>query len=133
MPVRETATSLARLVEGLLYQSETDAPWRAFDCPDVTGEPTLAKVRLIGHHKPGSPAAQQTVDAFFAPLVQEQDWFGDEEKAIAARYRSLWEAVKKLLRGATVFEIGNRQQAVYVVGAANEGGWAGVKTTAVQT
>jgi hypothetical protein len=133
MPLRDTANALARLAEGLQYQSETDAPWEAVDWPDATGEPTAAEVSRRGKHKPRAPAAQQSVDAFFAPLVQEQDWFGEEEKATALKYRSLLDEVKKRLRAATVIEIGKRQATVYVVGVANEGGWAGLKTTEVQT
>jgi hypothetical protein len=32
-----------------------------------------------------------------------------------------------------VVRVGARKKAVYVVGVANEGGWAGLKTTAVET
>ncbi len=133
MPDRETAGSLAQLTEGLLYQSETDAPWQAFDWPDAKGNPTPAEVCRRGKHKARSPVAQQTVDAFFAPLVQEQDWFGEEEKAVATKYRLVLDVLKKLLQGPTVFQVGNRKVTVYVVGTPKEGGWAGLKTTAVET
>ena len=133
MPSRETASELAQLAEGLLYQSETDSSWEAFDWPDATGAVTPAEVRRRGRHEASSPVAQQTVDAFFAPLVAEQDWYGDEEKAGAAKYRLLLDAVKKLLRAATIIQIGKRQVAVYVIGTASEGGWAGLKTLEVET
>jgi hypothetical protein len=65
--------------------------------------------------------------------VQEQDWYGPEEKAEAAKYRSLREAVMRLLADPKVFRVGRRKVTVYVVGEAPEGGWAGLKTTAVET
>ena len=44
-----------------------------------------------------APVEEKTVDAFFAPLVAEKDWYGDEEKAAAAKYRALLEVVKQRL------------------------------------
>src|SRR5207248_9210996 len=133
MADRETATALRAATDGLSYQSETDAPWTVIDWPTAEGEPTAEAVRKRGRHKADAPAEEQSVDEFFAPLVAEQDWYGDEEKATSARYRQLRDAVKHLLGGPKVVRIGERKIAVYVIGTAKEGGWAGVKTTAVET
>jgi Nuclease A inhibitor-like protein len=135
MPNRQTASLLAQFVEGrrMIYQSETDAPWQVIDWPDATGDPNKAEVCRRGHHKARSPTAQETADAFFAPLIQEQDWYGDEERADARAYRELQEIVGKVLRNATVIQVGKRQVTIYLVGLAAEGGWAGLKTTAVET
>ncbi len=133
MPSSATATALQQAADGLTYQSETDAPWTAFTWPEATGEPTAAGVRQWGRHRPAAPAAEQPVDEFFAPLTQEQDWFGDEERATAAKYRTLRDTVKQRLEMAKVVRVGRRRLAIYVVGAASEGGWAGIKTAAVET
>jgi hypothetical protein len=133
MPTGETVSALQRAAEGLTYQSETDSPWTAFRWPTAQGEPTGAAVRQQGRHRPDAPVQEQTVDEFFAPLVQEQDWFGDEERATAAKYQALLDAVKRYLKGPKVVRVGSRKIAVYIVGTANEGGWAGLKTTAVET
>jgi hypothetical protein len=103
------------------------------DWPAADGEPTPDAVRKRGRHKADAPIEERPVDEFFAPLVAEQDWFGDEEKATATRYRQLRDAVKQLLAGPKVFRIGERRVAVYVIGTAKESGWAGIKTTAVET
>jgi len=47
--------------------------------------------------KPVTPIEEQSLEALFAPLVQLQDWFGDEEKSTAARYQALCDAVQRLL------------------------------------
>jgi hypothetical protein len=133
MPTSETVKALQEAADGLTYESETDAPWTAFAWPSATGEPTGAAVRQLGKHKPNAPVKEQSVDEFFAPLVGEQDWYGDEERASAAKYRALLDAVKRYLTGAKVVRVGGRKKAVYVVGKASEGGWAGLKTTAVET
>jgi hypothetical protein len=133
MATNATAAALQQAAEGLTYQSETDAPWKAFAWPDVQGEPTGAEVRKRGQHKANAPVREQGVEEFFAPLVQEQDWYGDEERATATKYRALLDAVKQRLKSPKVVRIGERKIVVYVVGVSNEGGWAGLKTIAVET
>jgi hypothetical protein len=133
MPTSKTATALQQAADGLTYESETDAPWKAFHWPTAEGEPTGEGVRQRGRHGADAPVKEQSVDEFFAPLVEEKDWYGDEEKAIAAKYRALLDAVKKYLKGPKVVRVGERKIAVYVVGVASEGGWAGLKTISVET
>jgi hypothetical protein len=125
--------SLRQAVTGLQYQSESDAPWTAFTWPDATGTPTAAEVRRRGGQKPSAPVEEKSVDEFFAPLVQLQAWYGDEEKADAAKYQALFAAIKQLLTDAKVICVGRRKVTVFVVGGAKDGGWAGIRTTAVET
>jgi hypothetical protein len=129
----ETVSALAAAAEGLSYQSETDAPWKAFGWANADGEPTADAVRKRGRHKASAPVTEQSVDEFFAPLTADKDWYGDEEKAAAAKYRELLGVVKQRLTGAKVFRIGDRKVTIYVVGADPAGGWAGLKTNAVET
>jgi hypothetical protein len=133
MATSETAKALEQSADGLTYESETDEPWTAFAWPTATGEPTGTAVRQLGKHKPGARVDEKTLDEFFAPLVGEQDWYGDEERATAAKYRALLDTVKRNLTAAKVVRVGGRKKAVYVVGTAKEGGWAGLKTIAVET
>ena len=133
MATSETVSALRQAAEGLTYQSETDAPWKVFAWPTAQGEPTGDAVRQRGRHRSDAPVAEQSLDEFFAPLVKEQDWYGDEERAVAAKYRALLDTVKSYLKNPKVVRVGRRKVAVYVVGQASEGGWAGLKTTAVET
>lgn len=129
----ETAAALAAAADGLSYQSETDAPWKAVGWPGADGTPSADAVRKRGRHKADAPVAEQSVDEFFAPLTGDKDWYGDEEKAAAAKYRELLKVVKEKLTGAKVFRIGERKVTIYVVGTDPAGGWAGLKTSAVET
>ena len=72
MATSETVKALQQAAEGLTYQSETDAPWKAFAWPQAQGEPTGAAVRQYGRHKANAPVEEQSVDEFFAPLVEER-------------------------------------------------------------
>lgn len=129
----ETAAALEQASQGLMYQSETDAPWTVVSWPSAEGEPTAEGIARRGWDRADAPAGEQSVDEFFGPLTQDQDWYGDEEKAVAARYRSLLAIIKGVLRNPRVVRVGERKVAVYVIGQAKEGGWAGLKTTAVET
>jgi hypothetical protein len=133
MPTGETLAALQQAAAGLTYPSETDAPWMAFAWPDAAGVPTGEEVRRRGKHKPDAPIEEQSVDALLAPLVQLQDWYGDAEKAASAKNQALFDAVKRLLTSPKVIRIGERKVAIYVIGQAREGGWAGLKTTTVET
>jgi nuclease A inhibitor-like protein len=133
MPDSEAARALAKAAEGLTYQSETDAPWKVFTWPAGEGSPTPEAVRRLGRDKPDAPASVQSIDEFFAPQIQQHDWFGDAEKAEAAKYGELLGAVKKHLQAPIVVRVGERKLTVYVVGQDPAGGWTGLKTSAVET
>jgi hypothetical protein len=128
-----TEAALGQAAAGLTYQSETDAPWATFSWPAAQGPPAADGVRAQGKHPKGAKVEEQSVDEFFAPLTRDQDWYEAAEKAAAAGYRALLAAVKQRLSGPKVYRVGGRKQTVYVVGVPPEGGWAGVKTTAVET
>lgn len=66
-------------------------------------------------------------------MTEDQDWYGDEEKALAAQYRSLLTVVNKQLADPKVFKAGDRELTIYVVGQDKDGGLAGIKTTAAET
>jgi hypothetical protein len=133
MPTGDTITALRQAADRLTYPSETDAPWGTFAWPDATGAPAADEVRRRGRLKPNAPVKEQSVDDLFRPLVEEQDWFGESEKAEAAKNRTLRDAVTSALTDTRIFRIGTRRVTVFVVGRAKEGGWAGLKTTAVET
>ena len=129
----ETVSALSAAADGLSYQSETDAPWQAFGWSGAAGTPTADEVKKRGRHKASAPVTDQAVDEFFAPLVEDKDWYEDEERATAAKYRELLKVVKERLPDAKVFRVGGRKVTIYVVGTDPAGGWAGLKTTAVET
>jgi hypothetical protein len=80
-----------------------------------------------------SPVEAVSVDEFFVDLTTSQDWHGDDEKTTVERYRRLLGVIQNQLLGATVFRVGEVKVAIYIVGRTEDGSWAGVKTTAVET
>ena len=75
MALTATATALKNASEWLTYQSETDSPWTVFSWPDQTGEPDAERVRQKGRHRPTAPLREESIEAFFTPLIEEQDWY----------------------------------------------------------
>jgi hypothetical protein len=133
MPTSDTAAALESAAAGLTYPSETDAPWKAFAWPDAAGMPTGQEVRRRDPHKKAGRIDEQSLDALFAPLIQDQSWYGEVENAGAAKNRAFLDVVRRLLTNPTVYRIGERKVTIYIVGQAHEGGWAGLKTTSVET
>jgi hypothetical protein len=128
------ADRLSRATDGLVYQSETDAPVEPFFMtgwtgPKVTGDALVAFTK----HDSGTPVAEVPFDDFFADLVALQDWYGDEERAAARKYRRLVRLLKSALSDVKVFKLGERNLDVYVVGRTESGEYAGVATKAVET
>src|SRR5262245_225766 len=131
-----TAAAVAALKaasKGLTYQSESDAPFTAFTWKGAKGDPTKEEVLKRARKPPKAPVEGVPLEDFFKDLTAEQDWHGEEEKADVQKYRNLQEAVQANLSGAKVFKVGQRKVDVYIVGKTDEGDWAGLKTTAVET
>jgi hypothetical protein len=132
MSTNDAIKALKEASEGLLYQSETDEPFTTFKWK-ADGELTKEKVLKRTRKGAKTPVEEVSLDDFFADLTAEQDWHGEEEKAAVEQYRKLLEATKKNLTGAKVFKVVQRKVAVFIVGKTDEGDWAGLKTTAVET
>jgi len=123
---------LARLLNGLIYVSETDAEIVPFTGEKAT-EVTSDEIR----HQSGTPAdvAIETVDAgpFFERLTQIKDWFGDAEKKRAGRFANLQDELAANLNDLKVLRIGKIRVDIYIVGIDKDGRLAGVRTKAVET
>jgi hypothetical protein len=128
-----TLDALRDAVEGLVYISETDAPWEAFAWPEAAGSPTAEEVRRLGGHPPDAPAEESDWFEFIEPKTTDEDWHGDAERADVRRYRRLREVVERRMTDVRIVRIGEIEVTTYVVGRAVEGGWAGVRARAVET
>jgi hypothetical protein len=133
MPDSEIVALLREATRGLLYPSETDAPFEVVAWAGETGAPAPARLLALTGHKAGTPVEAVALEDFFGELTQEQDWHGEAEKADVRRYRQLREIIEKRLADAKVYRVGKTRVEIYILGRAPEGGWLGVKTAAVET
>ncbi|HUY89069.1 MAG TPA: nuclease A inhibitor family protein [Pirellulales bacterium] len=118
---------------GLLYLSETDEPFEAFHWQQEHGSPSAARLRALAGQGPNVQVDETELSEFFDELTKKEDWFDEEEIQTAEKYERLLQTIQERLPGARVFWINGPEIEIYIVGAADEGGWAGVKTKAVET
>lgn len=116
--------ALKTLAQELTWTSEIDAPlnvviWQIApsDAPSESTEAaTLEQLLRSTGHDPTEAVEVVDFDAFFSSATDEQDWFGDEERVIAAKYRSLVALMKQYLQDLRVYRIGKVRADVYVLG-----------------
>jgi hypothetical protein len=133
MAESETLRQLRAAVDGLVYISETDAPWRAFHWLNATGDVTRGGVKYYAGHKSRSPSTEQDAGEFLDAFAATSEDMSDEEAADAARYAELRRVVRERLTGPKLVRVGRVRLTLYLVGQAVEGGWAGVSAKAVET
>ena len=122
----------SRAADGLVYISETDAPIKAFaggPAETVTAE----ELRRQTGTAADAPITTLGPDPLFAQLTRIQDWYGEPEKAKAARFGELVDLLRANLRDLTEFRIGNIRIEIFIVGITAHGRLAGISTLAVET
>ena len=124
--------ALKKASAGLLFPSETDAPFEVVEWPGEQGKPDKARVLELAGQSANTPVKTKGLDAFFKDATSEQDWMDEGEKAEARRFKELVQAIKDNLADVKVFLAGRAEADAYIVGRA-ESGWAGLKTRVVQT
>jgi hypothetical protein len=132
---KSTLDILQKATQGLLLQSETDAPLVPFFWPaDGEGTTSLAPQRLLQFAGAESDTAVKTttIATFFRNATKEESWQNAEEKAEVTRFKALVTTLKSTLRKPQVFRVGEVTIDVYIVGNV-EGGYAGLKTQVVET
>ncbi|BCM90581.1 hypothetical protein IAD21_02435 [Abditibacteriota bacterium] len=131
-----TVGLLQKATEGLLFQSETDAPLVPFFWPEAdaaTLSPlSTSRVLALSDSKPDAPIKTTTLATFFRNATREESWHNKEEKAEVEKFRALVATIKSTLKKPQVFRVGEVTIDVYIVGIV-EGGYAGLKTQVVET
>jgi hypothetical protein len=120
-PQDDLLESLKKATQGLLYPSESDEPFEPFLWKPTTNDPAK---EVAAHSKPGAKIREQSVNDFFAALATAED---------AERYAALRRELESKLKDLRVFRVGEIEVAVYLIGKAPTGDWAGVSTTSVET
>ena len=129
MTPKEITDRLSTLSKDLLFPSESDFPLEPFTWESATLTPETILTRSL---QPSDTAIESTtLEDFFAPVVTDQNWFDDEDRAIAQRFRDLQAAIATL-ENVQVFKVGTIEIEVYIVGAIGPD-LVGLKTTIIET
>jgi hypothetical protein len=126
------ATQLKQASKGLLFLSESDAPFEVIHWP-AQGDLTPAKLLQLTNHPPDAPLEILAVDDFFAIATQEEDWHDEEERETVKLFQNLVSVLKQKLSQLQVYRVGNIEIDVYIVGVTDGGGLAGLSTKLVET
>ncbi len=119
-PVLDTLKKAAR---GLLFPSETEAELEPFSWEN--GEKLSAqRVLELSRTEAGTAVEETTLDELLRTVPSED----------RAKFQALQKTLESQLAGIQVYKIGDEaEKAVYIVGKTNDGRWAGLKTTVVET
>lgn len=125
---------LKKAAVGLSFQSESDYPIEPF-LWEGEGVEALTEARLLrlAKHSPGTPVKAVSVESFFRPATEDQDWHNAQERKTVGRFKELVKALKRGLKKVKVYKVGEVEIDVYVVGQTEAGDLAGVKTKVVET
>lgn len=130
--VDDAYEQITKAAEGLIFISETDAPFEPLRW-EKANEVTEEAVRKMADIDVDTPVKETEADTFFSKLIVKKEWFGDRENERAERFAELYEVLQANLRGLRVFRFGRIQVSFYIVGLDAEGCLAGVMTKAVET
>lgn len=128
----EILNELKLASEGLMYSSESEYAFQVL-CWEGTSSANPETVIQKTNHDPEVPVKVVGIDDFFLRATTEQDWYGDEEKAITAKYKALVETLKGKLNNLKVYRLGEIEIDVYIVGEAPTGDLIGLSTKVIET
>jgi hypothetical protein len=129
MTAQEISDRLSKLADGLLFPSESEYPLEPFVWKSSTLETETILERSL---QPSDTTIEAiALEDFFAPVVTDEDWFEDEDRAIAQRYRDM-QGLIATLENVQVYKVGKVEIDVYIVGAIDPD-LVGLKTTVIET
>jgi hypothetical protein len=129
MTVQEITDRLTEIADGLLFPSESDYPLEPFVWESATISPE--KILLRSQKTADTAIESVALEDFFAPVTTDEDWFEDEDREIAQRFRDLQTAIATM-ENVQVFRLGKIEIDVYIVGAIGAD-IVGLKTTVIET
>jgi histidine triad (HIT) family protein len=139
-PAAETPTvtkkTLQEAVKDLYFSSESDEPVKAVALtPKQFGAETVNTETVAAYRKTAPESVKSLpVAEFFAPMTAAQDWWGDEEKAVAAAFTALVQLLTTGLTNAAAYRLGDGPEIeVLVLGTTDAGEILGVRTQLTET
>jgi len=127
---------LRQHTHGLLYQSETDAPFEVVHYPaaSVTGGAPAATALATWAGKTAQEKVEtDTLPHFFRNMTRETPDLEEGVMQAALRFKQLQEFLELHLQDVKVYRVGHRNITAFILGRTQTGDMAGLKTTLVET
>jgi hypothetical protein len=129
MTTAEIIDRLQQATTDLVWTSESDYPFEIVTWGKDTELNPTALFKL-----PADTAIETiTIQDFFAPALETEDWYGKEELATVDRYQKLVNTIVADLSDVVVFRVGEVEITVYIVGKTSDRDLVGLKTQVVET
>ena len=123
--------------EGLLFVSESDAPFEVVQWPEAPVPLTDAAIVMITGRSSTTPMQKTSLDEFFRLATQPQDWHGADEQRQVVQFQKLQALFNAQLVDTQVIKLGKIEIDVYIVGrlpaSTSKDGWLGLSTRMVET
>ena len=124
------------LLADLYYPSESDEPLETVTCYLKQAEPlTVSQIKDWQMLPPSIYVEEMPEESFWEPVITDEDWYGEEEKARTTKFQALKQLLEQKLTVRQVFRVGESEMDVFLLGRLpdEEGERAGLKTKIVQT
>ena len=130
----ELLEQLKKASDGLLFMSESEAPfepfyWEAVDKGTINPKSLLQKT----DRPQNTPVEVVDLDCFFQVATTEQKWHSPEERKTVKKFNDLVNTLKQNLSDIKVYRVGKRNIDVYIAGKISAENYAGVSTKVVET
>jgi hypothetical protein len=139
-PVEEefAVDSLKRMVEGLTWMSESDYPFEVLQLelsrfPDRATPLAVEELLQLTGHDADAPVQEISIQDFFAPAIQPQDWHEESDKQRMQHFQTLLQWIEQHLSDVKVYRIGTIEIDVDIIGKTESGAWINLSTKAIET
>jgi hypothetical protein len=123
MKKHPTVEALKQASKGLLFPSETDAPFKAF-LWESAGQLTPERVCALAGAEEGTEVEEMSLDDLLETVPSED----------RADFQRLVDAIRQQLSEVKVYKVGDEaERDVFIVGKDHDGEVAGLKTKVVET
>jgi len=122
------------LLENLFYPSESDEPveWFSFQT-NLVPPLTAGDLKFFQGFPPDLLAEEIPYEDFWQPLILDEDWFGDIEKAQLQQSLDLRQLLDSHLLHQQAFRIGIMEVDLFLIGQVVDNEWFGLKTKLIET
>lgn len=131
MRLAEMIVSLQKASEGLLFTSESEYPYEVIHW-ETTEPLTEESFRQQVSIPDGTRVERMESSEFCDPDAPDPDWYGESERADAARFRDLMTLLRDYLSDLEVYRVGEGEVGIYILGRLGNC-IIGLKTTSIET
>lgn len=121
---------IADAAKGLLYISETDQPLEPVELKTPSIEKEL--IAMTGADE-NTEVEKLSLDYFLRNMTRTYQRSSKEELASAEKFQRLADLLKNRLEDVSVYRIGKIQVKAFIIGRLDDGNFAGLSTSLVET